>query len=82
MANTAAFKGTTRGTLSRGTSGGSDRQESHESRRIESGFNILDNNGVNLLMAALMSVGAMLVAGYVWNIPPHNLFSGIRHLIS
>ena len=33
------------------------------SRRVESGREILDNNGVNLLMACIMSVGAVAVAG-------------------
>ncbi|KAH8696523.1 DUF92 domain protein [Talaromyces proteolyticus] len=38
-------------------------------RKIESGHDILDNNAVNLLMAATMSVGAMLVASYIWEVP-------------
>ncbi|PCH09491.1 Protein of unknown function DUF92, TMEM19 [Penicillium occitanis (nom. inval.)] len=41
----------------------------HGSRKIESGYDILDNNAVNVLMAALMSVGAMVFASYYWNIP-------------
>jgi hypothetical protein len=41
----------------------------HGSRKIESGYDILDNNAVNVLMAALMSVGAMAFASYYWNIP-------------
>lgn len=32
-------------------------EESRESRRLETGHDWLDNNGVNLLMAATMSVG-------------------------
>ncbi|KAI9705453.1 MAG: hypothetical protein M1836_006208 [Candelina mexicana] len=39
------------------------------SRRIESGFGVLDNNGVNLLMAFIMSVGSMVVASWYWDIP-------------
>ncbi|EFW18326.1 hypothetical protein D8B26_005130 [Coccidioides posadasii str. Silveira] len=41
----------------------------HESRKIETGHDILDNNAINVLMAATMSVGAMAVAGYVWGVP-------------
>jgi uncharacterized protein (TIGR00297 family) len=39
------------------------------SRVVESGFDLLDNNAVNLLMAALMSVGAMGVASWYWDVP-------------
>ncbi|KAI9686209.1 MAG: hypothetical protein M1822_003864 [Bathelium mastoideum] len=39
------------------------------SRRIESGWDILSNNGVNLMMAATISVGAMLGACWVWQLP-------------
>lgn len=39
------------------------------SRKVESGYDILDNNAVNVLMAALMSVGAMAFASYYWSIP-------------
>lgn len=39
------------------------------SRRVESGgLGWLDNNGVNLLMAALMSGGGMVVMGAVWGV--------------
>jgi hypothetical protein len=67
VANTAALKGT----RVTGTSTGSDSgkvEAHHESRRVESGWDILDNNGVNVLMAFLMSVGAMGAAGYVWDL--------------
>lgn len=40
------------------------------SRRVESGWDLLDNNGVNFLMALLMSGGGMVVAGWVWGVPP------------
>ena len=36
------------------------------SRRFVAGSDILDNNGVNALMALLMSVGGMVVAGLVF----------------
>jgi uncharacterized membrane protein len=40
------------------------------SRVVESGsLGILDNNEVNFLMALTMSIGAMVIAGWVWNIP-------------
>jgi len=38
-------------------------------RTVESGFDLLDNNAVNLLMAILMTVGAMGVASWLWDIP-------------
>lgn len=51
---------------------GSDRgivKEKETSRRIESGLQLLDNNAVNILMAFLMSLGGMMVASFVWEIP-------------
>jgi uncharacterized membrane protein len=41
----------------------------HTSRKVETGLDILDNNAVNALMAAIMSVGAMVAASHYWNIP-------------
>ncbi|KAK2763276.1 hypothetical protein FQN54_009912 [Arachnomyces sp. PD_36] len=41
----------------------------YESRKVESGHDILDNNAVNVLMAALMSGGAIVLASYVWEVP-------------
>ncbi|KAL2793818.1 integral membrane protein DUF92-domain-containing protein [Aspergillus keveii] len=67
VANTAAFKGTSVTGTSTGSGSGKESAH-HESRRVESGWDILDNNGVNVLMAFLMSVGAMGVAGYVWDL--------------
>lgn len=49
----------------RKSSFGSDRP----TRVIESGWNILDNNGVNFLMAFTMSVGAMAGAASYWGQP-------------
>ncbi|KAL4885148.1 integral membrane protein DUF92-domain-containing protein [Aspergillus karnatakaensis] len=64
--NTAALKGTkATGTSEKSTKGD---EASHESRRIESGHDILDNNAVNLLMAFIMSVGAIGVASYAWDL--------------
>ncbi|OSS45721.1 hypothetical protein B5807_09743 [Epicoccum nigrum] len=41
----------------------------HESRRVEVGSDLLDNNGVNILMAATISLWSMLVACYGWDVP-------------
>lgn len=40
-----------------------------ESRKIDSGHDILDNNDINILMAALMSLGGMAAASYLWDVP-------------
>lgn len=37
-------------------------------RVVESGWDILDNNDVNFLMAFTMSIGAMVVAGWHWGL--------------
>ncbi|OJJ04311.1 hypothetical protein ASPVEDRAFT_85713 [Aspergillus versicolor CBS 583.65] len=66
-ANTAALKGTRATRTSAGTDAGEEGH--HESRRVESGVDILDNNAVNVLMALTMSVGAMGVASYIWGLP-------------
>jgi uncharacterized membrane protein len=44
------------------------------SRAVESGWDLLDNNDVNFLMALTMSVGAMGVAGWYWNVPMNQMF--------
>ncbi|KAL4958302.1 integral membrane protein DUF92-domain-containing protein [Aspergillus filifer] len=66
VANTAALKGT----RATGTSAGKEAGDAahHESRRVESGRDILDNNAVNVLMALIMSVGAMGLANYAWDL--------------
>lgn len=54
---------------SRGSQAKSEQQEeANESRRVETGRDWLDNNGVNVLMAATMSVGAMAIAQYHWEL--------------
>ncbi|KAK9848704.1 uncharacterized protein MYU51_015451 [Penicillium brevicompactum] len=55
-------------TLRSGSSAKLTRDESHESRRVETGHDWLDNNGVNLLMAATMSVGAMGISQWLWGL--------------
>lgn len=39
------------------------------SRKVESGLAILDNNEVNFAMALIMSLGAMGIASWVWEVP-------------
>lgn len=41
----------------------------HESRRVEVGSDLLDNNAVNIIMAATISIGSMLIACVVWDQP-------------
>ena len=48
--------------------------KSPESRKVESGSGLLDNNDVNILMAVAMSVGGMLLAGYAWDQPLSSIF--------
>ncbi|KAH7414322.1 integral membrane protein DUF92-domain-containing protein [Phaeosphaeria sp. MPI-PUGE-AT-0046c] len=52
-----------------GASGNAVADSQHESRRIEVGSDLLDNNAVNILMAALVSAGAMVAACLVWDLP-------------
>ncbi len=40
-----------------------------ESRRVEVGRDLLDNNAVNILMAASISFASMLVACHIWDVP-------------
>ncbi|KAK2789825.1 hypothetical protein FQN51_002657 [Onygenales sp. PD_10] len=51
------------------SSSGASPDVEHESRKIETGHDILDNNAINVLMAASMSLGAMALACYVWDVP-------------
>ncbi|KAF4449263.1 hypothetical protein F53441_7425 [Fusarium austroafricanum] len=39
------------------------------SRAIENGWDLLDNNDVNFLMAVAMSVGGMAVGSWYWDVP-------------
>lgn len=52
-----------------GASGAAVSDSQHESRKIAVGRDILDNNAVNLLMAAAVSVASMLGAAWLWNVP-------------
>lgn len=44
------------------------------SRVVENGWDLLDNNDVNFLMAVIMSVSAMVVAGWYWGVPLQSIF--------
>ncbi|OTA89347.1 hypothetical protein M434DRAFT_14562 [Hypoxylon sp. CO27-5] len=49
----------------------------HKPTRVaESGLDLLDNNDVNFLMAFTMSVGAMALAGWYWNVPLDSILKG------
>ncbi|KAI9641965.1 hypothetical protein NHQ30_009834 [Ciborinia camelliae] len=54
----------------------SSLKRDHPSRIVENGYlNILDNNEVNFLMALSMSLGAMGIASWVWNIPFSSIYT-------
>ena len=44
-------------------------------RHVESGLGLLDNNTVNLLMAAIMSFGGLYLASFAWDTPPFGIRS-------
>lgn len=67
VANAAVLKGTRATGTSRGMSPGRSTEPHHESRRVESGWDVLDNNAVNVLMAFMMSVGGMFIACWAWD---------------
>ncbi|CAN8106095.1 unnamed protein product [Discula destructiva] len=46
------------------------------SRVVESGWDILDNNDVNFLMAFTMSLSSMVVAGWYWGVPLSTILPG------
>ncbi|KAJ5690484.1 hypothetical protein N7462_004876 [Penicillium macrosclerotiorum] len=75
VANTAILRGTRATGTSAGTQAGRPHEESHESRRIETGHDWLDNNGVNLLMAFLMSAGAMGFSQWFWGVDIRELWA-------
>ncbi len=43
------------------------------SRVVENGWDLLDNNDVNFLMAFVMSFGAMAVASWIWDVPLNSM---------
>lgn len=52
-----------------GASGNVTADGHQESRKVEVGSDLLDNNAVNILMAGLVSIGAMVGACVVWDLP-------------
>jgi uncharacterized membrane protein len=68
-ANVAESIQATRTMQKAGASGNAVADGQHESRKIEVGSDILDNNAVNILMASLVSVGAMIVTCIAWDLP-------------
>ena len=44
-------------------------RDQHPSRVVESGLDLLDNNGINFLMAVVMTLSSMAVVSLYWNIP-------------
>lgn len=58
-----------------GGSVGSKVETHEESRRILSGSDLLDNNQINFLMAAIMSVGGMIAASIIWKTPLSSVLS-------
>jgi len=72
--NTATLRKSRVSDTSVGNQAGRAHEEGHESRRVETGHDWLDNNGVNILMAALMSLGAMGIAQRVWGVDVRELW--------
>jgi len=48
---------------------GDGSADHHESRKVEVGNDVLSNNGVNLLMAATISLSTVLGTAWLWGIP-------------
>lgn len=55
----------------------SDGGTGKPSREIASGRDWLTNNQINYLMASIMTVGAMFIAGYFWKVPTQNMRAAI-----
>jgi uncharacterized membrane protein len=66
---------TTKQLQDKGVSGLAVADGQHESRKIAVGQDVLDNNAVNLLMAAIVSFGSMIVASAIWDLPISSLVS-------
>jgi len=54
---------------------GDNQDMEHKSRKLECGYDLLDNNAVNMLMAAIMSIGGMAVASYIWDVPLQSVWN-------
>ncbi|KAF7715246.1 Uncharacterized protein PECH_002135 [Penicillium ucsense] len=75
VANAATLHGSRATSGTSASTGSKEEEHAHESRRIESGRDWLDNNGVNVLMAFLMSVGAMGAAQQLWGVDVWDLWA-------
>ncbi|KAF2266768.1 hypothetical protein CC78DRAFT_531219 [Lojkania enalia] len=78
VAKTSALNDSTKtsSTMQRaGTSVSNVADGQHESRKIEVGHDILDNNAVNIVMAALVSMGSMVMASFIWDVPLSSILS-------
>lgn len=53
---------------------GRDSKIAEPSRVVESGLGLLDNNEVNFLMALCISLGAMGLASWAWEVPMQSAF--------
>ena len=51
----------------------SKKSDEKNSRNVVSGVGVLDNNGVNLLMATIMTAGAVVATSLVWKVPLSSL---------
>ena len=69
VVNTIALKSTTEKADSEGV-----LDPDNESRRIDTGRDLLNNNAVNVLMAFIMSFGGIAVASLIWGVPVGELF--------
>lgn len=64
-----------KGSLNEGVADHLISDENKPSRVVESGrLGLLDNNEVNFLMATLMSVGAIAIASWFWEVPLSTIF--------
>lgn len=64
--------------VKRGTTGKDQAEQKHEaSRRLEVGWDILDNNAVNFAMAGTVSLAAMGGACLIWDVPVIAVFREI-----
>lgn len=61
--------------LIHGTSDAKKEDNGEKSRRIDVGYDILSNNGVNLVMAVAMSLIAMVGAAWLWEVPLQEVVS-------
>lgn len=71
----AALNGEGKDAVEKPAAGSGDR---NPSRVVESGYDVLDNNDVNFLMAFTMSIGAMVVAGWYWGLSLQDVVASVK----